>query len=123
MFRCSVIWGGLCTVDDVNNLKLCISKQADSELRRSPSILLQGRETHLDRLNWFHQQKDALIWLLCLFIVCEDVNQDIPNWKSYLMTKLVGATTLPVDFYFKVKQHAGWYIELSLTLHWYKCLA
>lgn len=38
----------------------------------------------------------------CLSI---DVKQNIPDWKTYLMSKLVGATTLPVDFYLKVKQY------------------
>jgi len=28
--------------------------------------------------------------------------QNTPDWKDYLMKKLVGATTLPVDFYLKV---------------------
>lgn len=32
-----------------------------------------------------------------------DVTQNIPDWKAYLMSKLVGANTLPVDFYIKVK--------------------
>lgn len=32
-----------------------------------------------------------------------DVKQNIPDWKAYLMSKLVGANTLPVDFYIKVK--------------------
>lgn len=32
-----------------------------------------------------------------------DVKQNIPDWKEYLMSKLVGANTLPVDFYIKVK--------------------
>lgn len=36
----------------------------------------------------------------CVFI---DVNQNIPDWNEYLMKKLVGAYTLPVDFYLKVK--------------------
>lgn len=36
----------------------------------------------------------------CVFV---DVKQNIPDWKEYLMTKLVGANTLPVDFYLKVK--------------------
>lgn len=35
----------------------------------------------------------------CVFI---DAKQDIPDWKAYLMKKLVGANTLPVDFYLKV---------------------
>lgn len=53
---------------------------------------------------------------VAMSVVCEDVNQDIPNWKSYLMEKLVGASTLPVDFYFKVKQHAGWHrVRLTST--------
>lgn len=32
-----------------------------------------------------------------------DVKQNIPDWKEYLMKKLVGAHTLPVDFNQKVK--------------------
>lgn len=46
-----------------------------------------------------------------------DVNQNIPNWKTYLMAKLVGATTLPVDFYLKVKQHAAWRIKPALLVN------
>lgn len=36
-----------------------------------------------------------------------DVKQSISDWKTYLMAKLVGANTLPVDFYLKVKVHAS----------------
>lgn len=32
---------------------------------------------------------------------CVDV-QNIPDWKEYLMKKLVGGVTLPVNFYLKV---------------------
>lgn len=35
--------------------------------------------------------------------VSTDVKQNIPDWKDYLMKKLVGANTLPVDIYIKVK--------------------
>lgn len=31
------------------------------------------------------------------------MKQNIPDWKAYLMSKLVGANTLPVDFTIKVK--------------------
>ena len=41
---------------------------------------------------------------LCVSI---DVKQSIPDWKEYLMRKLVGANTLPVDFYMKVKLDAA----------------
>ena len=37
--------------------------------------------------------------------VCVDVQLKIPDWKEYLMKKLVGAHTLPVDFYIKVPRH------------------
>ncbi|KAM4524326.1 lethal(3)malignant brain tumor-like protein 2 isoform 2-T2 [Odontesthes bonariensis] len=36
-----------------------------------------------------------------LLVPPQDV-QNIPDWKDYLMKKLVGATTLPVDFYLKL---------------------
>lgn len=36
-----------------------------------------------------------------------DVKQNIPDWKEYLMGKLVGANTLPVDIYLKVKLAAA----------------
>uniref|UniRef100_A0A672FNC9 L3MBTL histone methyl-lysine binding protein 2 n=1 Tax=Salarias fasciatus TaxID=181472 RepID=A0A672FNC9_SALFA len=36
-----------------------------------------------------------------LLVPPQDVPQAIPDWKEYLMKKLIGATTLPVDFYLK----------------------
>ncbi|XP_051273748.1 lethal(3)malignant brain tumor-like protein 2 isoform X2 [Dicentrarchus labrax] len=39
-----------------------------------------------------------------LLVPPQDVKQNIPDWKEYLMKKLVGANTLPVDFYLKVKK-------------------
>ncbi|CAF87755.1 unnamed protein product, partial [Tetraodon nigroviridis] len=41
-----------------------------------------------------------------LLVPPQDVKQTIPDWKAYLMLKLVGANTLPVDFYSKVKPDA-----------------
>ncbi|XP_028263695.1 lethal(3)malignant brain tumor-like protein 2 isoform X3 [Parambassis ranga] len=37
-----------------------------------------------------------------LLVPPQDVNPDIADWKEYLMKKLVGANTLPVDFYLKL---------------------
>lgn len=48
----------------------------------------------------------------CVFV---DVKQTIPDWREYLMTKLVGAHTLPVDFYLKVKLNAEAHNHLSCT--------
>ncbi|XP_020500496.2 lethal(3)malignant brain tumor-like protein 2 [Labrus bergylta] len=39
-----------------------------------------------------------------LLVPPKDVNQNIPDWKDYLMKKLVGADTLPVDFYLKLAE-------------------
>ncbi|CAN9508991.1 unnamed protein product [Ophioblennius macclurei] len=36
-----------------------------------------------------------------LLVPPQDVTQNITDWKDYLMKKLIGATTLPVDFYIK----------------------
>ena len=54
-----------------------------------------------------------LLWLDCVCVcVCVgggggggwevDASQNIPDWKEYLMKRVVGANTLPVDFYMKV---------------------
>nr|XP_046233773.1 lethal(3)malignant brain tumor-like protein 2 isoform X2 [Scatophagus argus] len=37
-----------------------------------------------------------------LLVPPQDVKQNISDWKEYLMTKMVGANTLPVDFYLKL---------------------
>ncbi|XP_070707674.1 lethal(3)malignant brain tumor-like protein 2 [Pempheris klunzingeri] len=39
-----------------------------------------------------------------LLVPPQDVKQNIPDWKEYLMKKLVGANTLPVDFYLKLAE-------------------
>ncbi|CAL8284016.1 unnamed protein product [Merluccius merluccius] len=39
-----------------------------------------------------------------LLVPPQDVQQNIPDWKEYLMKKLVGAYTLPVDFYVKLAE-------------------
>ncbi|XP_068439980.1 lethal(3)malignant brain tumor-like protein 2 [Clinocottus analis] len=39
-----------------------------------------------------------------LLVPPQDVKQNIPDWKEYLMLKLVGAHTLPVDFYLKLAE-------------------
>ncbi|XP_076008335.1 lethal(3)malignant brain tumor-like protein 2 [Genypterus blacodes] len=39
-----------------------------------------------------------------LLVPPQDVTQNIPDWKEYLMKKLVGAETLPVDFYLKLSE-------------------
>ncbi|KAI3365530.1 hypothetical protein L3Q82_010615, partial [Scortum barcoo] len=39
-----------------------------------------------------------------LLVPPQDVNQNISDWKEYLMKKLVGADTLPVDFYLKLAE-------------------
>ncbi|XP_075890904.1 lethal(3)malignant brain tumor-like protein 2 isoform X2 [Nelusetta ayraudi] len=51
-----------------------------------------------------------------LLVPPQDVNQNIPNWKSYLMTKLVGATTLPVDFYFKLAESCKTSFKLGMRV-------
>ncbi|XP_044034921.1 lethal(3)malignant brain tumor-like protein 2 isoform X2 [Siniperca chuatsi] len=40
-----------------------------------------------------------------LLVPPQDVKQNIPDWKEYLMRKLVGANTLPVDFYLKLAEN------------------
>ncbi|XP_071318568.1 lethal(3)malignant brain tumor-like protein 2 isoform X5 [Trachinotus anak] len=40
-----------------------------------------------------------------LLVPPQDVKQNIPDWKEYLMKKLVGASTLPVDFYLKLAEN------------------
>ncbi|KAM9837740.1 lethal(3)malignant brain tumor-like protein 2 isoform 2-T2 [Aulostomus maculatus] len=37
-----------------------------------------------------------------LLVPPQDVKRNIPDWKGYLMKKLVGSNTLPVDFYLKL---------------------
>lgn len=39
-----------------------------------------------------------------LLVPPQDVTQNIPDWKEYLMKRLVGAHTLPVDFYLKLAE-------------------
>ncbi|XP_039990968.1 lethal(3)malignant brain tumor-like protein 2 isoform X2 [Xiphias gladius] len=39
-----------------------------------------------------------------LLVPPQDVKQNISDWKEYLMKKLVGANTLPVDFYLKLTE-------------------
>ncbi|XP_041818353.1 lethal(3)malignant brain tumor-like protein 2 [Chelmon rostratus] len=39
-----------------------------------------------------------------LLVPPQDVKQNIPDWKEYLMKKLVGGNTLPVDFYLKLAE-------------------
>ncbi|XP_047465812.1 lethal(3)malignant brain tumor-like protein 2 isoform X2 [Mugil cephalus] len=39
-----------------------------------------------------------------LLVPPQDVKQNISDWKEYLMKKLVGAHTLPVDFYLKLAE-------------------
>ncbi|XP_068610573.1 lethal(3)malignant brain tumor-like protein 2 [Brachionichthys hirsutus] len=58
-----------------------------------------------------------------LLVPPQDVKQSIPDWKEYLMTKLVGANTLPVDFYLKLAEsrkisfRAGMYVEVVDPKH------
>ncbi|KAM3591584.1 uncharacterized protein V6R79_004299 [Siganus canaliculatus] len=42
-----------------------------------------------------------------LLVPPQDVQQSIPDWKEYLMKKLVGASTLPVDFYLRLADSMG----------------
>ncbi|KAL6094461.1 l3mbtl2 [Pungitius sinensis] len=39
-----------------------------------------------------------------LLVPPQDVKQNIPDWKEYLMSKLVGSQTLPVDFYMNLAE-------------------
>uniref|UniRef100_A0A6Q2XMN2 Lethal(3)malignant brain tumor-like protein 2 n=1 Tax=Esox lucius TaxID=8010 RepID=A0A6Q2XMN2_ESOLU len=39
-----------------------------------------------------------------LLVPPQAVHQNIPDWKEYLMNRLVGANTLPVDFYLKLAE-------------------
>ncbi|KAF0025171.1 hypothetical protein F2P81_022052 [Scophthalmus maximus] len=40
-----------------------------------------------------------------LLVPPQDVKRNIPDWKEYLMKKLVGANTLPVDFFLKLAEN------------------
>ncbi|XP_029383275.1 lethal(3)malignant brain tumor-like protein 2 isoform X2 [Echeneis naucrates] len=40
-----------------------------------------------------------------LLVPPQDGNQNIQDWKEYLMKRLVGANTLPVDFYLKLAEY------------------
>lgn len=66
-------------------------------------------------INWPGSDILAMGYSNLANCVSIDVKQNIPDWKTYLMTKLVGANTLPVDFYLKVKLHAAWHIHLALS--------
>lgn len=46
---------------------------------------------------------------LDVFFFPIEVHQHIKDWKSYLMERLVGAHTLPVDFHVKVTALANYY--------------
>ncbi|XP_036936791.1 lethal(3)malignant brain tumor-like protein 2 isoform X2 [Acanthopagrus latus] len=58
-----------------------------------------------------------------LLVPPQDAKQDIPDWKAYLMKKLVGANTLPVDFYLKLAEsmktsfRVGMYVEVVDSKH------
>ncbi|CAJ1080641.1 lethal(3)malignant brain tumor-like protein 2 isoform X1 [Xyrichtys novacula] len=58
-----------------------------------------------------------------LLVPPKDVKQNIPDWKAYLMKKLVGADTLPVDFYLKLAESiktsfkAGMLVEVVDSKH------
>ncbi|XP_030257077.1 lethal(3)malignant brain tumor-like protein 2 isoform X1 [Sparus aurata] len=58
-----------------------------------------------------------------LLVPPQDAKQDIPDWKAYLMKKLVGANTLPVDFYLKLAEsmktsfRVGMYVEVVDPKH------
>ncbi|XP_068161648.1 lethal(3)malignant brain tumor-like protein 2 [Antennarius striatus] len=58
-----------------------------------------------------------------LLVPPQDVKQSITDWKEYLMVKLVGANTLPVDFYLKLAESikipfkVGMYVEVVDPKH------
>lgn len=66
----------------------------------------QGEDSHSTTFRYLVSgmfcQSDCshLINVCCVSI---DVKQNITDWKEYLMKKLVGANTIPVDLYLKVK--------------------
>ncbi|XP_026207597.1 lethal(3)malignant brain tumor-like protein 2 isoform X2 [Anabas testudineus] len=51
-----------------------------------------------------------------LLVPPQDVKQNIPDWKEYLMKKLVGTNTLPVDFYLKLAESMRTSFRISMRV-------
>ncbi|XP_034049956.1 lethal(3)malignant brain tumor-like protein 2 [Thalassophryne amazonica] len=49
-----------------------------------------------------------------LLVPPQDVKQDISDWKAYLMKKLVGASTLPADFYIKLAESVKYPVKFGM---------
>ncbi|KAM8837836.1 lethal(3)malignant brain tumor-like protein 2 isoform 1-T3 [Spinachia spinachia] len=70
----------------------------------------EGFEHDSSRDFWcslFSGEVNAIGWCAMtskLLVPPQDVKQNIPDWKEYLMSKLVGSHTLPVDFYMKLAE-------------------
>ncbi|KAM9336721.1 lethal(3)malignant brain tumor-like protein 2 [Symphorus nematophorus] len=51
-----------------------------------------------------------------LLVPPQDVKQNIPDWKEYLMKRLVGAHTLPVDFYLKLAESMKTFFRIGMRV-------
>lgn len=51
-----------------------------------------------------------------LLVPPQDVKTTISDWKEYLMQKLVGASTIPVDFYLKLAESMKYPFKLSMRV-------
>lgn len=51
-----------------------------------------------------------------LLVPPQDVTQNIPDWKEYLMKRLVGAHTLPVDFYLKLAESMKYPFKVGMRV-------
>ncbi|XP_038591685.1 lethal(3)malignant brain tumor-like protein 2 isoform X2 [Micropterus salmoides] len=51
-----------------------------------------------------------------LLVPPQDVKQNIPDWKEYLMGKLVGANTLPVDIYLKLAESMKTFFRIGMRV-------
>lgn len=67
---------------------------------RMETAIWAGEEFDLKKVG---KEYFLLIICVCVCVCLADVKQTITDWKEYLMKKLVGSSTLPVDFYLKVK--------------------
>lgn len=57
-------------------------------------------------------------FVCCVFFL--EINKRITDWKSYLMQKLVGASTIPVDFHALVTLNAHWVTYIPVAVFVYK---
>lgn len=63
------------------------------------------------QLGWVYLEIEIVSDGILFIRVLIDVTQNIPDWKEYLMKKLVGAETLPVDFYLQVNLELNKMVE------------